>query len=857
MTIPVHSWVSAICISALPAPDGCRSRASRRTACHAAAAIASRLHPTDRDGRARAHEALSLVLREPASGLPLRGAAAAALGALAASDAPSCSSSSASIGGQQHQSSNPATALVRDALGLLLQGLASLAPSMAGTACELAAAAPPALQPLEAHALSFGSSEESDDDEDDGDSGGECGGLALRGVLDGLSSLLSAGIGAGVFPPPMASLLHRGLLQSAAALCGELLDPAGPAEPGHQKSLNLNAAHRAAAFLSCLPHTSAAAAAAANAATAAGAVSSDGKGLIELLISVAGSQAVHGVLRGAAARALGVVLSSSETPAALHRSMLLGTSTSAPPISAGPPSLDLLCLLAGEGGTGTMGASHLRIGALAGLSALLLGPASPLAAMQRGGGLPSPVDGGLLAAPEAAKSSRRLIKILEAAAMGEGGGHGRVAAAAAWMLGVACEQVTSSSLAASVAGQAGDGSASRSPAWGKAGDAGPSSSRPISLSAYPAETGAHRPLVDLVMATAASQGPVSRGVAEAAAAALRCLAASPRLPATDWGSLCTRLWRRPAAASGDVGAFPPPHDDEAALSGLPELHEAIVGLAVSHGSESDHGLSTFLDGLVTGGGLQHVHPRVMAALLLRLPELLSCLASSRHPAALAALLPALQQQQQRQGGGGRSDSFLLLLGALWHGLAGLQQTKVGAAGGGTKTAPRATGTSPPPHPVVFDAPAVYAVMVGALGLLPPLPPLLPGEVAAAKAMLLQLEMLPPQAWSLSTPPDLPGGRGLLSTLASPTGGPVSSSSSGGSLLVLRVWCQAARCLSEAGSDVAVQLLTPPVSDKTGVEGPIPLGLLQMRCLLALAGVLTYRDLTVCRQVEAESMCEEV
>ena len=76
-------------------------------------------------------------------------------------------------------------------------------------------------------------------------------------------------------------------------------------------------------------------------------------------------------------------------------------------------------------------------------------------------------------------------------------------------------------------------------------------------------------------------------------------------------------------------------------------------------------------------------------------------------------------------------------------------------------------------------------------------------------------------------------------------------------MVLRVWCQAARCLREAGADVAVQLLTPPVSDKTGVEGPVPLGLLQMSCLLALAGVLTYRDLTVCRQVEAESMCEEV
>ena len=246
------------------------------------------------------------------------------------------------------------------------------------------------------------------------------------------------------------------------------------------------------------------------------------------------------------------------------------------------------------------------------------------------------------------------------------------------------------------------------------------------------EAGAHRPLIESLVSVSSS--PLSQDAMPVTAAALRCLATSPRLPAMDWGALCRKLWVQ-ATLPTSISPNTRSSTTAAAIEAGVSLQRAIVALVVAHGAESSHNLGPFLVDLMLGlpprGGLSVLHPSVLAALLRQLTGVLRCLAGSRHIPLLAALLPEVQGRLQRGGTFQVAADGASVLEALWQGLTGLQPRplKKGKAAAGEDE----FGVAQPI--VSLDKGILREVMVGALSLLPALPPLLPGEIAWIRVAL--------------------------------------------------------------------------------------------------------------------------
>ncbi len=435
------------------------------------------------------------------------------------------------------------------------------------------------------------------------------------------------------------------------------------------------------------------------------------------------------------------------------------------------------------------------------------------------------------ARPASAKACRRLIKVLEAAAAE--GEDGRVSSVASWLLAAACADAA----AATAAAEAGSSSSSRAAgaAVGHA-DRGEAAGRPIPLSSYP-ETGAHRPMVEAL--TALSLLPSASGSATmaTAAACARCLAASPRLPSADWGGICRRLWHRAAAASS-LPVRPGSEEAEEERIRRLELLEAVAELAVAHGSETSHGLAVFLDdALSEPEPLLAAAAGALAALLLRLPRALPVLAGSRRAPALAA---AVRAAAKAAGRGTEEHALLAPLAALCSALAELHR----AASGGKKATP------PVGSPLVLEHTSAV------LALLPPLPALMPGEVAVMRAALssshgaqlpLPMDKFRARAGDEEEEKEDEMKDGFGSRLELFP----RARDDGGRRDLMLLWCHAARCTAAAGPAGAAEAVAAAAKeDGTGgseeERAAARLRVLQMRCLLVLAGTCSYRDLAVCR-----------
>ncbi|KAF5834395.1 hypothetical protein DUNSADRAFT_8950, partial [Dunaliella salina] len=418
----------------------------------------------------------------------------------------------------------------------------------------------------------------------------------------------------------------------------------------------------------------------------------------------------------------------------------------------------------------------------------------------------------------------------------------------------------------------------------------------------------------------------------AAASILRCLAAAPRLPALDFRNVCRRLLSLPVAtvAAPAFSTLTPPGssplttpraDSEharllqlnsvmaarAAEKAVTQLQLGVVGLALSHGSEQATGLPGLVDELLMECRFKSLSPAAQAALLQRLPHALACLAPSRAapllkglsgivsrasasplsassvpatPLASAhtpyALHPQQQQQQQQQQ---RDQQHLSVSCAFWEGLANVlvhthtssssviaKATRQGQSVASSQTA------SPKLPPSAATAAAAAIAQVYAQ--LPPLPMLLPGEIARLLQMIKALvnQGLPsttcPAGASLGGGDGGGGGGEQLSHSADSSkasGGDVGSdsghnaaSSSAGVPTegLLGLWASAARCLlalNASGLSLPYELnsltsLPHSASPATGgaqlrpeLSGGAPQGsqhtqqlcACQMRCLLVL------------------------
>lgn len=890
---------------------------------YATATLASLLHPTDQAGRARALAALQRLYSDDlGQGDAVRGAAAlsiAELAASAASELPGWSQPPSLEQQQQQQGGARAAegpaAVLKSALELLLGGLAAQSPSwcsatLAAAAQQLAAAAPPLLQPLHvtptqasrgastapaAHQGATpgpGGRREEEEEDDDGQA------QLLQGLLSGLCLLLAtqaapraAHAGNQPTAPLLLPLLHSAVSAAAAQGAGAL-GLSIPAVPGafegkpavaSTPTSSAALARQLAALLSCLPFTLSPPHAASLAGLSQQQQQEQQALACTLLRGFATAPGVDGLVQGAAAQALATATALQASSAAVSVAPAAAATAAQPALSAQGGVLELLLGLSKQELKGSH-ASGTRMGALAGLSVLLLGSASALSrppgaavlgpadtAASSGGAAATAAPGLLSHADDASKAVRAAIKALEAAASSTGI-DSRAAGAAAWMLAELCERYAARSIAEAAASALSGEAGAAAAAGGRAGQAAAAgggrlaavaAGRLIPLASYPA-AGAHRPLTDAVAAAAAGtlvaaaakggDAAASAAVA-AAAAALRCLGASPRLPAWDWGSACRRLWTQAEAALPMGGAAETAIAN--GLQGVMQLQEAVLGLILTHGGEPGHGLATLLDDLVAGvprgSGLAQAHPRVQALFLRRLPQATSCLAASRADVLLGALLPLLQQLHLLPGSGtGRSSNDpdgdciahngagaagsaeqagpgwgLTLLGAAWEGLAGM--LRHAASSGGRQSAPVVSG-------------GLRAVLGSMLQLLPSLPPLLPGEVAWASSQLR------PGAAPEPLGPSAPDA--ASEALQEPAGRQQQAGTVAGAQpsvtpqprFCLAVWCRAAAALVAAGAHTATALLDSLQQPGSGVAA------LQMRCLLALAGLLSYRDLAPCRRV---------
>lgn len=377
----------------------------------------------------------------------------------------------------------------------------------------------------------------------------------------------------------------------------------------------------------------------------------------------------------------------------------------------------------------------------------------------------------------------------------------------------------------------------------------------VPLVAYP-QDGAMRPLAEAALALAGPQQQQQHLPPLRAAAVLAALARAPRLPSgADWAGLCRTLLL--SSSSRDERA------DR-------DLQRAALHLALAHAPRSPQlGLAAVLGAAVAspaafaalGGGGSGGGNVLRADLLRALPVLARVLPPNRV-APLVLSVPDLAAVEREQVvGGGLSSARLAVAG--WDGLAGLCRLHAAR------------------DPVIAGNPAAADALRAACaraidedeneagGMLPQLPPStvrLPGHFLSL--LLLSDEEEEDDDAALRQPFDLievnddddeeegadedqeedeaeeeadatasPAFDDARAALARTAAFPADDSTS------LAIWRAAVRCLRRLRADAALALTDPHMS-RAGVA--VLARRCQLRCLLALAGALSHRDLAAVR-----------
>ncbi|KAI8466909.1 MAG: hypothetical protein J3K34DRAFT_524154 [Monoraphidium minutum] len=493
------------------------------------------------------------------------------------------------------------------------------------------------------------------------------------------------------------------------------------------------------------------------------------------------------------------------------------------------------------GGDAAGGGAHrgpsgwaLRCGAAAGLAAMLgadpeagaygLGLAAdgtpaarePCWLLSPGGG------GGGSAAAARVRAARGALRALEAAALGApmaatgataGGrlsGGAALAPLAGWLLAAASATAAAAGGAAGGAGGSGGGGG---------GDAPP-------LAAYP-EDGALRPLAERLLLPGSGEcGGESLGPVEAASL-LRVLAAAPRLPTAGWEPLLRRLLRPAAPGGGGAPGW-------RAGAGC-ALHCAALDLALRHSGRAPQlGLAPPLDAALMPAAFSQLPAPARALLLRAAPDAVRCLPANRAAPLLQGLPGMVPRLPRGGGGGGAAPEEAAALGvAAWDGLRALC---------GCLSARDASISSK------GVAQPLLAAIASLAERLPPLPPLLPGQ-----ALLLLDERGAGGdpgggGGGEPRPPGLEGdGAGVLEAGTAAALGPGLSEGE------WRVWRAALGCLRRVKQEQAAALtaVAPPPAPAGGGGGGAALDAAtllraQLRCLLVLAGLLSWRELTPVR-----------
>jgi hypothetical protein len=508
-----------------------------------------------------------------------------------------------------------------------------------------------------------------------------------------------------------------------------------------------------------------------------------------------------------------------------------------------------------------------------------------------GGGGASPSSWGLLAGGVMAtplprlQLARRCLRALEqaaallppsAAGSAAAGGVSSTAAAVAAVTSASTMPLASWLLAAVCVSAQGGGSATSSAA--ASGAAASSSTLLPPLSAYPA-AGALRPLAERALAYAAAQPGGGGGDATAlpaaleVAAAVRCLAAAPRLPAADWVGLCSCLL---SAAPVSPPLLPAGHgggDRDAAAAWTAAHHQqqdAGISLLLAHAAEPGAaGFASLLDALLCQAGMRSLPGYLQARLLAQLDVAVVALPLARGAAlldGLPALLTAAATGAEAAAGlplsSPPSSSSLLLLEAAWIGLGRLCRA---AADGTPPMVPAGAGRDGSAGPL---RDALAAAVTGLAAALPPLPE----RADAGPVQLLAAACVPEglPAAALARTLDEERAEACWYTPVQRAAGAAGHADGGGAAAdggalpgSLRVWRAALSCLRQLNPDellratasadpgaAAAAATTAAVAADTittGAAAPrmgvmAPLLAASLRCMLVLSGKLSWKDL---------------
>lgn len=271
------------------------------------------------------------------------------------------------------------------------------------------------------------------------------------------------------------------------------------------------------------------------------------------------------------------------------------------------------------------------------------------------------------------------------------------------------------------------------------------------------------------------------------AAAVRCLAAAPRLPPLDWGTPLHQLLRTTSSETA-VGrppqpatqAAPPPFDPDQGQSSSQEpssgagfpapaasdapqalsaprssaahagsrLGAACVLLALKHASAPSHGLGSFINTLMSQERFAQLPAQLQQMLLTGLPEVLESLPSQRSVAVLDTLHALTPNSSQSPATS--SLNSIDLSTAAWTGLARfLHNTSVEIS-------------SAPGSQAAHVVQAALAATQQLMHKLPVVPFLLPGEQLPVPALDLDAALAAVDAARASArQPDRDLGQGLL------------------------------------------------------------------------------------------------
>lgn len=826
-------------------------------------------------------------------------------------------------------SSSQPSAIASSALATLLSALITLRPHWVESVMSMASSAPPALQPVQVAELPLPAVTVTDGAPQEADDSTPVVTYALSYTLQSLSEVGGAlATASGLQPHQLlcAASDNQPLLLHIHVLVGSCLSQAvtavgdggsggegtQPTMPPANESDLLAAAHALPGVMSSLESLGWQAAAAQKlpAATL--------PAVTESLMRLLSQQGLPGAVRGACGLALGCLTGSSAAfhqlsdaqPMAWMGPMLVQLQQTGPgsgPASHPPAPASVLAgvcqalALVSSGMGGVNKGSHAaaaRSGAALGLACILAGPGgvglNPACASLGdvyvgANAAPSALQGLLGALSDQPLLAKRCIKCLEgvAADTGSAGGPGALcawalAAASACMEGVQRSmQAAGDDSAPSKQGRTGISGAPESAGGGGGG-------APKPLAAYPAD-GALRPLVNLVtslsndtsltsppaqaMSDASQASPVVAKL-DAAAAAVRCLAAAPRLPAMDFGSVCRRLLTAAALhampASGTVaGTHAPVPASSSVIPSLSlaasRLQHSVVTLLLTHAASAPaSGLPGALDDLLAVNKVRGLSQAAVTELLQRLPQALASLAPSRAGPLLAPLPAAV------------AGLGMEATAAMWEGLRGVLSDAQGvSAQPHGRSKQQAAGTPKPPAPEAVSA--ALAAAGALLPHMPPLPELLPGEVQALFDTLDNPSHVATLVLKVS---ELSGAGPVATTslgtaIAMATATQTAPSTVGQQQrsLMLSAWAQAARCWAVArAQDLPPLLSTPqplhPAEGGADAGQPmqawdVPLAAAQMRCLIARAGLslqshtghaaaLGVKDLVPCRALCADA-----